>query len=136
MHFCPKCGNMYYLKLLNEDKDKLSYYCRNCGNEDISLISNLNNLYVSKTDVKKKMNYKNVINKYTKLDPTLPRIHNIECPNTECDSNSHKHNNNEGDDGEQKSKDKEILYIRYDDKNMKFVYLCAVCDTIWNTETK
>ena len=27
------------------------------------------------------MNYKDVINKYTKLDPTLPRITNIDCPN-------------------------------------------------------
>ena len=74
MHFCPKCGNMYYLKLLNKDEDKLIYYCRNCGNEDTSLATNMNNLYVSKTTIKKQMNYKNVINKYTKLDPTLPRI--------------------------------------------------------------
>ena len=133
MHFCPKCGNMYYLKLLNEDKDKLSYYCRNCGHEDISLVSNLNNLYVSKTEVKKKMNYKNVINKYTKLDPTLPRIYNIDCPNSDCESN--KKTNSDGESKE-KSKEKEILYIRYDDKNMKFVYLCANCDTVWNTVSK
>ena len=44
---------MYYLKLLKEDTDKLIYYCRNCGNEDTSLVQNLNNLYVSKTEVKK-----------------------------------------------------------------------------------
>ena len=129
---------MYYLKLLKEDTDKLIYYCRNCGNEDTSLVQNLNNLYVSKTEVKTKMNYKNVINKYTKLDPTLPRIHNIDCPNVECPSNL----NNSNEEGESKGEDpkknidKEILYIRYDDKNMKFVYLCANCDTIWNTESK
>ena len=140
MHFCPKCGNMYYLKLLKEDTDKLIYYCRNCGNEDTSLVQNLNNLYVSKTEVKTKMNYKNVINKYTKLDPTLPRIHNIDCPNVECTSNLNNSNTNEEGEskGEEPKKniDKEILYIRYDDKNMKFVYLCANCDTIWNTESK
>lgn len=140
MHFCPKCGNMYYLKLLKEDTDKLIYYCRNCGNEDTSLVQNLNNLYVSKTEVKKKMNYKNVINKFTKLDPTLPRIHNIDCPNIECPSNLKNSNIDEGGEskgGESKNTvNKEILYIRYDDKNMKFVYLCANCDTIWNTETK
>ena len=71
MHFCPKCGNMYYFKIKKDDQDKLIYYCRNCGNEDESLVSNLNNLYVSKTNIKKEMNYKNVINKYTKLDPTF-----------------------------------------------------------------
>ena len=32
--------------------------------------------------------------------------------------------------------EKEILYIRYDDSNMKFVYLCGVCNTVWNTKTK
>ena len=131
---------MYYLKLLKEDTDKLIYYCRNCGNEDTSLVQNLNNLYVSKTEVKTKMNYKNVINKYTKLDPTLPRIHNIDCPNVECTSNLNNSNTNEEGEskGEEPKKniDKEILYIRYDDKNMKFVYLCANCDTIWNTESK
>ena len=104
MHFCPKCGNMYYLTLFDKDQSKLIYYCRNCGNEDKTLVNNLNNLFVSKTEINTQMNYKDVINKYTKLDPTLPRITNIDCPN--------------------------------DDANMKFVYLCGVCNTVWNTKTK
>ena len=126
MHFCLKCGNMYYLQLKKDDDNKLIYYCRNCGHEDDSLVSNLDNIYVSKTEIKKEMNYKNSINKYTKLDPTLPRIHNIDCPNQECDSNQ------EG----KESVEKEIIYIRYDDANMKFVYLCGICDTVWNTQSK
>tara|TARA_Y100000590_G_C15385872_1_gene888197 strand:+ start:97 stop:486 length:390 start_codon:yes stop_codon:yes gene_type:complete len=129
MHFCPKCGNMYYLRLTkdaDEQENALIYYCRKCGNEDDSLVSNLNNLYVSKTNIKKTTNYKNIINKYTKLDPTLPRITNIDCPNQDCDSNRK-------DDSKE---DKEILYIRYDDTNMKFIYLCSICDTIWDTKTK
>ncbi len=115
---------------MNKDEDKLIYYCRNCGNEDTSLATNTRNLYVSKSTIKKEMNYKNVINKYTKLDPTLPRINNIDCPNKECSSN-----NNSG--GEQKNNsNKDILYIRYDDKNMKYIYLCSLCDTVWNTNSK
>ena len=128
MHFCPKCGNMYYLKLMNKDEDKLIYYCRNCGNEDTSLANNMSNLYISKTKIKKEMNYKNAINKYTKLDPTLPRINNIDCPNKDCASNKHSE--------EEKISQKDILYIRYDDKNMKYIYLCATCDTVWNTNSK
>ena len=31
MHFCKSCSNMYYIKLLDSDNNKLSYYCRNCG---------------------------------------------------------------------------------------------------------
>ena len=25
-------------------------------------------------------------------------------------------------------------YIRYDDVNMKYVYLCSTCDTVWKTD--
>ena len=32
MHFCDKCGNMYYIRLTSEDKTQLVYYCRKCGN--------------------------------------------------------------------------------------------------------
>jgi hypothetical protein len=32
------------------------------------------------------------------------------------------------------SEPREVIYLRYDDINMKYIYLCAVCNTIWNTE--
>jgi len=90
MHFCKECGNMYYLKLKNiEDNsgNNLVYYCRKCGNEDENILENKSNLYVSRNELKVKSNYKNIINKYTKLDPTIPRIYTIDCPNAECASN-------------------------------------------------
>ena len=62
-----------------------------------------------------------IINKYTKLDPTLPRINTILCPNPNCTTNT--------DDTP-----REIIYIRYDDTNMKYVYLCSTCDTVWKPE--
>ena len=55
------------------------------------------------------------------MDPTLPRINTIKCPNSDCNSNK------EG--GE-----REVIYIRYDDMNKLYIYLCAKCDTIWKTE--
>ena len=39
MHFCDKCNNMYYIKLEDNDCNKISYYCRNCGNTDNNLIN-------------------------------------------------------------------------------------------------
>jgi len=127
MHFCDKCGNMYYIRLTSENKSELVYYCRKCGNENKDLGTNSNNICVSKTHLKKNKNtYKNIINKYTKLDPTLPRITNIDCPNNECKSNLDKSNEN--------YKDKEILYLRYNDNDMKFIYLCGVCETIWKND--
>ena len=34
MHFCSVCQNMYYIRLKEENGNKLIYYCRNCGNEE------------------------------------------------------------------------------------------------------
>ena len=121
MHFCPKCQNMYYFRINADDPNQLVYYCRNCGNEDTAI--SLNNLCVSKTQIKNnEQTFSHIINKYTKLDPTLPRINTILCPNPECKTNT-------------EGVEKEIIYIRYDDINIKYVYLCSECDTVWeNTD--
>ena len=119
MKFCDNCDNMYYMKLNDEDNDKLNYYCRFCGKEDIFSETEI---CVLKTTINKNKNKnKNMINKFTKYDPTLPRINNIDCPNSDCKSNT----------GE---KIKDILYIRYDDTNLLFIYMCTVCDYTWETK--
>jgi len=119
MRFCNNCDNMYYIRINSDNPNKLVYYCRNCGNED-QIITN-DTVTVSKTIIKKtEQSFGHIINKYTKLDPTLPRISNILCPNADCSTNT--------DD-----KEREIIYIRYDDVNMKYVYLCSECDTVWHT---
>jgi len=131
MHFCDKCGNMYYIKIQNKiesegetKENSLTYYCRKCGHEDDKISKNITNLCVSKTHVlNNKELYSQVINKYTKLDPTLPRINNIKCPNSECITHSES----------SKDVENEIIYIRYDDTNMKYVYLCCNCDNVWKT---
>jgi len=110
---------MYYIRINSDNPNKLVYYCRNCGNEDQTLT--INNVTVSKTVIKKtEQSFSHIINKYTKLDPTLPRINTILCPNVECPTNK-------------KDKEREVIYIRYDDINMKYVYLCCECDTVWQT---
>jgi DNA-directed RNA polymerase subunit M/transcription elongation factor TFIIS len=113
---------MYYISINPDDANKLIYYCRNCGNKD-SLIS-VKDVTVSNVQLKKsKQEFTHIINKYTKLDPTLPRVSNILCPNAECLTNT-------------ENKPREIIYIRYDDTNMKYVYLCSSCDIVWKTEDK
>ena len=131
---------MYYIRLSGEDEDQLTYYCRKCGNEDSAIIASLDNVCVSRSDKRTASSYDHIINKYTKLDPTLPRLYHIKCPNASCSSNTAKEQKQEEgkDDAsvEGASDKNEVLYLRYDDANMKFVYLCAICDTIWNTENK
>ena len=119
MHFCSVCNNMYYLRIDEQNPNKLDYYCRNCGHEDKLLAHD--NMCVSKTYIKKNdHSFNHIINEYTKLDPTLPRVSTILCPNSECETNT-------------KNTKREIIYIRYDDTNMKYVYLCSDCSTIWQT---
>ena len=31
---------------------------------------------------------------------------------------------------------REIIYLRYDDINMKYIYLCVHCDTVWKTDNR
>jgi len=119
MHFCTNCSNMYYIRINSDNPNKLVYYCRNCGNEDKLLA--IENVCVSKLQIKKsEQSFNNIINRYTKLDPTLPRINTVLCPNVDCSTNT-------------KGDEREIIYIRYDDTNMKYIYLCATCNTVWKT---
>ena len=130
MHFCSICQNMYYIRLDGENSNKLIYYCRNCGNEDDTLTATLDNICVSKTTVKKKEGgVKHLVNEYTKLDPTLPRVSNIPCPNAACISNR----DHEGKDASEDQLPHEVIYLRYNDAQRKFVYICNLCDTVWKS---
>ena len=127
---------MYYISITPENE--LQYYCRNCGNIDNTIASE--NICVSKVNMKHTttpQTFSQVVNKYTKLDPTLPRIHTIRCPNDECSSNQSSGSSGSsgvaGGPGTNKPKS-EIIYVRYDDTNLKYVYLCTKCDKVWNTE--
>ncbi len=117
MHFCDNCNNMYYLKLKDSETSVLIYYCRQCGNEKDIDDSNISVLKTNINNVND--TFINVINEYTKYDPTLPRTNNIKCPNVDCNSTNNS----------------DIIYIRYDDKNIKYIYLCPMCDTNWTTST-
>jgi len=122
MNFCTNCDNMYYIKLEEEECDKIVYYCRNCGNVDDKILD-VNKCILEENIDKTEDKYNTHINKYTKLDITLPRINTIKCPNSLCETNK---------DGFDSSK-KEIIYIRYDNIAMKYLYLCSHCDFIWKT---
>jgi len=142
MHFCKVCGNMYYLKMADNEKDSIMYYCRKCGDKDDKIINSDQRFCISKTHIKKTTEiYKNIINEYTKLDPTLPRIKNMLCPNENCNSNKDEFQDEEKVNFEEKKdnsnkqlKYPEIIYLRYDNNNMKYIYLCSECEHTWKNE--
>jgi DNA-directed RNA polymerase subunit M/transcription elongation factor TFIIS len=112
----------------------LVHYCRNCGHREPVR----EEICVSKLQIKSTaQNYGNIINRYTKLDPTLPRIGHVKCPNALCASNPQTSDSSSasgsGSGSASGSVPREVIYIRYDEENMKYVYLCAVCDALWST---
>lgn len=156
MHFCSECHNMYYLKIKDEDEQDegvdsniLIYYCRNCGHEDTTLSAE--SICVSDTQFRRsEKNFTHIVNEFTKYDPTLPRINTIKCPNHECISNTtsmaggassssgniKKEGKTALDTLDKDSDGREVIYIRYDDVNMKYVYLCVHCNTTWKTDNR
>lgn len=122
MKFCSNCNNMLYISIHESDGNQLLYYCRNCGEKDESITSE--SVCVLETQFKKgEQRFNHIINKYTKKDPTLPRIYNVRCPNASCNTNS------------ESAKDPaEVIYMRYDDDALKYLYICVSCDTVWKTD--
>jgi len=124
MYFCEKCQNMYYLRLSDEDENSLKYYCRKCGYEDNKLQQET--IYISDENIQKKINnFDSILNPYIKHDPTLPRVYHLSCINNQCTSNREKN-----------PEKKHIVYIRYDESNMKYIYLCSLCDSHWKSDIK
>ena len=123
MKFCTECNNMYYIKIDDLDSSRLSHYCRNCGHKDTN--NDDGGICVINTQLKKGTHhFEHIVNKYTKLDPTLPRVYNIPCPNTMCCTNLKQVT-------DKIDTSREVLYIRYDDSKLKYLYMCCKCDNIW-----
>ena len=111
---CNNCDNFMFT-YINEDK-KLYNCCKRCGN---TKLSDMKCVYKSsdKIDISK------ILNEYTHIleDPTLPTIRNknIKCPNSECVSIVENY------------KESDIIYIKYDKDNMKYIYSCNYCGQKW-----
>lgn len=118
LQFCSKCDFMYYLRINKENEDKPEYYCRVCGNIDDELTKGVCVLNTKSST--RKIN-PNSSSKYSILDIRNPHIYNIPCPNVDCNSN--------------KSKDisPDIIYKRYNDDDMKYIYTCVHCKNEWET---
>ena len=134
MKFCPTCRYYMYLKTTEakrveptDEEDEgvapatFSRICHNCGYQEEDTEGGL----VMETDLQEKTSegYKILLNEFTKKDPTLPHIHTIKCPNEACRSNT-------------AGVEKDVIYMKYDAVNMKYLYLCNIegCDAKWRSK--
>lgn len=117
INFCQECHNMTFI---HETEDKsLVHVCKVCGfSEDFKNKSPcIYSARFSKFDVSTFLNQ----NKYITHDKTLPSIKNnanITCPNDECLTNT-------------EHVEKSFKYIKYDEDQMKFLYVCEGCGQCW-----
>ena len=117
---CPKCD--YYMPLSQQTDDdtkevELKRFCRTCG-----LVKDEEKGLTMEVVVQEKASesYRVFVNEFTKHDPRLPHVKTLKCPSEQCPSN---HNAAEPD----------VIYIKYDTANMKFLYICNVCNTQWRS---
>lgn len=116
VNFCENCDNLLYI-YSDEENKSLYLGCKVCGEKkDYSdgkcIYSNEFNIDLSET-----INH----NENLIYDITLPSIKdnkNIKCINQECESIK-------------ENKPSDILYIKYDHENLKYLYVCKYCNQKW-----
>lgn len=127
MRFCPVCS--YYLFLTREEADGgeeqlLCLLCRHCGYKEAMMPKSAEEALVLETNFNASSSAQSqaasMLNEYTKLDPTLPHLKTISCPNQSCPSVANPEM-------------RDILYIKTDAKNLKYQYNCTVCNTQWGS---
>lgn len=123
-HMCPKCD--YYMSLKDSSAVPgeprvwdLIRYCQNCGHtkdEEKGL--------VMETVIQEKASdaYRVFLNEFTKDDPRLPHIKTLKCPNKSCSSRA-------------SGGESDVIYIKYDTVNMKYLYICTKCDVQWRSRS-
>lgn len=144
MQFCPACDNKLHMEIGQLEAPPaapdtfsmpLTLYCKHCpyrksldqsAPDDAEGASNASAhsfdpcMYRSNYSSNHPLYYSTVVNQYTFDDPTLPCLSDGKCINPDCTCNKDA------------SVDPEILYVRYNDQDLKFLYLCRHCRQCWH----
>jgi DNA-directed RNA polymerase subunit M/transcription elongation factor TFIIS len=118
MKFCPKCDYKLYMSV--GDGTTMDLYCKNCGHTEQEAEGGL----IVETNLQESTGegYKILVNEFTRQDPTLPHVKNIKCPTATCPTNT-------------SGQERDVILIKYDNKNMKYIYICNVCGGEWRSRS-
>lgn len=119
MDFCEFCNNMYYIKEKsdNDDTQDLIYYCKNCGSEKEIKNSQESRKILSNDCDTIQSKYLQYINPNIIYDLTIPHVNNVNCTNDNCTKKPTESN--------------DVMYIKYDHQNIKYLYFCTYCKYFW-----
>jgi DNA-directed RNA polymerase subunit M/transcription elongation factor TFIIS len=110
---------MLYIKYTIENEEhNLHLHCKFCNN--IQEIDNNVPKLISRTSFKDDESINKWIKPDIEKDVTLPRVTNILCVNTECTK--------------AKDKDNEIILVRYNKVDVKYIYFCVHCKKFWKND--
>ena len=84
IRFCKKCDNMLYIHS-TDALTNLKYHCKNCDYTELD--ENPSGCIYENVYNTNYLTYDIITNKYTRNDPTLPRIKKMKCINKDCVSN-------------------------------------------------
>jgi len=115
-YFCTKCSNMR--NIVKTEEGDIGFHCKSCNSTE-PIQNKAFCVYSVSTKKLDKSEYLNSCSHLTH-DVTLPKIsqnENIQCPNPECDVD-----------------ETSITYIKYDDKDMKYLYVCDSCGQKWKNQ--
>ena len=117
IRFCTVCDNYLYLQVEGETQT-LQRMCRNCGFKDTEDQGGL----VSEMHIEQRAaeGY-TLINEFTLKDKRLPHLYGtMKCISDKCPSNT-------------QSKESDIVYIKYDTENLRYIYMCYLCQATWRS---
>ncbi len=129
MRFCPTCRYFLYLDALSDGATAaggakhVSYQCRNCGfREELDPKSKEDALILETSFRSGSSGAASgiTVNAYTLMDPTLPHVKTLSCPNGSCPSRTNESL-------------RDVIYIKTDPVNLKFQYVCTVCQQQWSS---
>lgn len=113
--FCEHCDNLLVIKYT---EGKVYYKCHCCQHEDTSALNT--SVCISRNSFQKQdASYEAYLNEHALSDPTLPCVSTIECANGKCSRAA-----------DQPSR---VVYIKYDQVNLRYVYCCKHCKHVWRT---
>ena len=130
MRFCPVCEYFLYINTVDtkdasDKKSTVQLKCHNCGHtsaldpkttEEGLVLETVFNSGSSASGAASGV----TINDYTLVDPTLPHVKTLTCPNTSCITRTEKEK-------------QDVIYIKKDPTSLEFQYICTVCKTQWTS---
>lgn len=123
MKFCDLCHNMMYIKLRPGSGEsaapELLYACKNCGDTKHAVDTETKSCILNTNYIDDQASYKQYVTPLVRHDPTLPRVRNLPCPSSACTR--------------PKDADHEVIYIKYDYENLRFLYHCCHCGVFWKS---